>query len=149
MTPSEYQTYLASREWALLREAVRQRSGNKCERCQIRGMDQVHHLTYERVGGERLTDLQGICSPCHEYLSGKRGYDPRPSAIHVADLSCPRCLYPIHVTRTEMKINPGSSGPQVWIYFCCEICAGEEIPMALVLDDHSGTADLHWRRLTP
>ena len=72
----DYKRYLASREWATLREAVRKRAGNACERCDILPMQVVHHLTYERIGHERLEDLQAICKPCHEYESGKCPYDP-------------------------------------------------------------------------
>src|SRR5579872_6752263 len=71
-----YKTYLASREWALKREAVRRRSGNKCERCKKGPQDAVHHLTYANVGNEPLENLQAICRPCHEFLSGKSDYDP-------------------------------------------------------------------------
>lgn len=80
MNKMEYQGYLASREWALKREAVRKRSGSKCERCKKNEMDAVHHLTYIRIGNELLTDLQAICDPCHEFLSGKRDDDPAISA---------------------------------------------------------------------
>ena len=83
MTRAEYQTYLASREWALKREAVRERSGNRCERCWTRRMDAVHHKTYERVGNERLEDLQAICDPCHEFLSGKTDADPISDGVSV------------------------------------------------------------------
>ena len=67
---------MASREWALKRQAVRQRSGNRCERCKRRKMQSVHHLTYERLGNERLEDLLAVCNPCHEWLSGKSDFDP-------------------------------------------------------------------------
>jgi 5-methylcytosine-specific restriction endonuclease McrA len=75
MNSSEYKEYLASREWAVLREKVRERSGDKCERCKVNKQDAVHHLT-ERIGHELLGDLQAICTPCHEFLSGKRNSDP-------------------------------------------------------------------------
>lgn len=80
---SEYYEYLASREWALLREQVRQRSGGWCERCYSRRMQACHHLTYERVGREKLEDLQAICNPCHEYVSGKSQIDPIVDGIKV------------------------------------------------------------------
>lgn len=76
MEAVDYGAYLASREWALLREAVRERSGGVCERCRRNPQQAVHHLTYERVGRELLEDLQAICTPCHEYLSGKAERDP-------------------------------------------------------------------------
>ncbi len=75
MNPSEYQRYLCSREWALLKEQVRERSHGKCERCGG-PYSQVHHLTYERIGHELPTDLIGVCDPCHEFLSGKSNTDP-------------------------------------------------------------------------
>lgn len=71
-----YKRYLASREWALLREQVRERSEGNCERCLINEMTQVNHLTYERIGHEHLEDLQAVCRPCHEYMSGLRHIDP-------------------------------------------------------------------------
>lgn len=72
-----YQRYLASREWACLKKQVRGRSGGWCERCIEREAKQVHHLTYERIGRERLEDLQHLCKPCHEYLSAVIDDDPR------------------------------------------------------------------------
>jgi hypothetical protein len=71
-----YGEYLASREWALLKEQVRKRSSGFCERCSVRPYQDTHHLTYERIGNEELDDLLAVCRPCHEYLSGKRKDDP-------------------------------------------------------------------------
>ena len=72
----DYQTYLASREWSLLRERVRERSGNTCEHCFGAPQQAVHHLTYERIGQENLADLLAVCHPCHEFLSGKSDENP-------------------------------------------------------------------------
>ena len=75
-TDFDYPRYLASREWALLKNAVRERSGGVCERCGNAPATQCHHLTYERIGRELLTDLQDICRPCHEYESAVSAFDP-------------------------------------------------------------------------
>jgi hypothetical protein len=72
----DYHRYMASREWALKRKEVRKRSGGMCERCHRAKMQQVHHLTYERTGRELLTDLLGVCRPCHAFLSAKSDIDP-------------------------------------------------------------------------
>lgn len=72
----DYKRYLASREWALLREQVRDRSGNWCEHCFVAPQQAVHHLTYARIGHETLDDLMAVCNPCHEFLSGKRAFNP-------------------------------------------------------------------------
>lgn len=77
MARLDYHKYLASREWSLLREQVRRRSGNRCERCFQNPQHAVHHLTYERVGHEDLADLMAICNPCHEFLSAVSDRDPR------------------------------------------------------------------------
>jgi hypothetical protein len=75
---ADYQAYLASREWALKREAVRERAHGR-----VNGMDAVHHRTYERVGNEHLDDLVAICDPCQEYLSGKRHTDPLTDGVAI------------------------------------------------------------------
>lgn len=46
-------------------------------------MDAVHHITYERIGCENLTDLMAICDPCHEFESGKRDNDPLTDGVRV------------------------------------------------------------------
>jgi hypothetical protein len=81
----DYQRYLASREWALLKRQVHERAdgGQTCERClassRIPGrvvVAAVHHRTYERIGHEQLEDLLGVCRGCHEFLSGVSTNDP-------------------------------------------------------------------------
>lgn len=76
MNKADYQRYLAGREWAVLREQIRERSGGACERCTTGRHEQTHHVTYERLGTERLEDLLGVCEPCHLFLSGKSDDDP-------------------------------------------------------------------------
>lgn len=76
MTKEERFRYYASREWALMKEQVRERSRGLCERCYNGKHEHTHHLTYERFGNELLKDLVGVCEPCHEFLSGKRIEDP-------------------------------------------------------------------------
>lgn len=77
----DYQTYLASREWSLLREQVRERSGNQCERCWHAPQQAVHHMTYENVGHESLDELLAVCNPCHAWLSGKSDRDPAATRL--------------------------------------------------------------------
>lgn len=72
----KYAAYLCSREWAEKRERVRERARGRCERCLVFPMDACHHLTYERKYDEKLTDLQAICTRCHEFAHGKADDDP-------------------------------------------------------------------------
>ena len=72
----DYKRYLASREWALLREQVRERCGDGCEHCFIGSYQETHHLTYERIGREELADLMAVCRDCHAFLSGRSNENP-------------------------------------------------------------------------
>jgi|SRR5271166_6860765 len=49
-----------------LREFIRKRSNNVCERCGKREAEHMHHLTYERRHNELPEDIQHICIPCHK-----------------------------------------------------------------------------------
>lgn len=72
----KYSRYLCSREWNVLKEQVRERSGGICERCKIHPMSATHHLTYERKYKELVEDLQAICQGCHDFTHGKSNFDP-------------------------------------------------------------------------
>lgn len=72
----DYSTYMASREWRLKRQEVMEVNGGLCFRCQSAKATQVHHLTYAHLGNEFPEDLQPVCRPCHEYLSGITDNDP-------------------------------------------------------------------------
>lgn len=77
----DYPRYLASRKWALKRAAVRERSDDTCERCLVAPMQAVHHLTYTRIGNELMSDLLGVCNPCHAWLSAKTQDDTVPDLL--------------------------------------------------------------------
>ena len=71
----EYERYLETPHWQAFRKlalaAQLKRLGrNCCERCPKEEKTQeelhVHHLTYERLGAELITDVQIICRKCHE-----------------------------------------------------------------------------------
>lgn len=71
-----YAEYLQSEQWLTLRERVLERDGH---RCTVTGKTkapgdplQVHHLTYERVGCERLEDLVTVCRSQHEKIHNRR-----------------------------------------------------------------------------
>jgi hypothetical protein len=81
MTWAEYQAYLASPEWAKRRRRIRRRARGRCERCHWLRIQDVHHLTYERLGHEDPSDLLGVCRPCHEFLHGRSSHDPRPIGL--------------------------------------------------------------------
>ena len=69
---ARYDAYLRSPAWTRLRDAVRQRCNNVCEHCHQAPMQQAHHLTYDHVFHEQLTDLLGVCCRCHDEIGGVR-----------------------------------------------------------------------------
>jgi len=63
----EYAKYLESSEWKAKRELVAKGRNNICEKCgKVVFINyQVHHLTYERIFNEELSDLLFLCGGCH------------------------------------------------------------------------------------
>lgn len=67
-TSPAYQAYIKSPEWEEIRQRRLERDQRRCVDCGSDGSDsrlEVHHLTYERFGHERLDDLQTLCHFCH------------------------------------------------------------------------------------
>ena len=60
-----YEAYLQSGAWRDIRERVLERDKFKCDFCGDEAT-QVHHLTYKRVGYEKMSDLVSVCVECHE-----------------------------------------------------------------------------------
>lgn len=63
----EYERFMRSAEWKGIRDEALKRAAFRCAKCgSDRWFLQVHHLTYDRFGGdERDEDLQVLCEPCH------------------------------------------------------------------------------------
>jgi hypothetical protein len=60
------------------------RARNICERCCLRPVKEVHHLTYANLGHEPLHELLGLCAECHAWISDTYGAkrpatDPAPA----------------------------------------------------------------------
>lgn len=65
-----YQDYLITVHWQKTREQKLKDAGYKCEQCPRDENLEVHHLTYERLGEERMGDLQALCPICHRKTHG-------------------------------------------------------------------------------
>lgn len=82
MTSSNfYREYLASEAWSQKREAVIARCAGICEQCMMNRVQQIHHLTYERLGNERLEDLMGLCARCHMKIHGIDSGEDEPRIV--------------------------------------------------------------------
>lgn len=68
--------YLHSIHWYVIRFLKKMQmrilhGGVFCEKCRSPKRLTVHHVTYKRLGHERLSDLQVICFGCHRPGSGR------------------------------------------------------------------------------
>jgi 5-methylcytosine-specific restriction endonuclease McrA len=67
--------------WRALRSRVLARAGGRCEGCgRFASALAAHHLTYARLGRERLSDLVGLCQPCHDRAHAGRRNGHRGAA---------------------------------------------------------------------
>ena len=63
--------YLKTPEWRALRNRVLIQAGNRCQVCGKTNLQlDVHHTSYERYGGEQLSDLIVLCRSCHQHFHG-------------------------------------------------------------------------------
>jgi 5-methylcytosine-specific restriction endonuclease McrA len=60
-----YDEHLLSEQWDKKKQKVRRRDGKRCQVCGDGKTLETHHLTYERVFVEKLSDLILLCSSCH------------------------------------------------------------------------------------
>lgn len=61
-----YSKYIKSPQWEAKRQLYFQNFGKYCKAChQTRGPIHVHHMTYERLGRELMSDLISLCPSCH------------------------------------------------------------------------------------
>ena len=64
---TEYDAHIKSARWKNICAVVRKQADNVCQRCgEGSARLEVHHLTYERFGHERLADLKLLCQDCHK-----------------------------------------------------------------------------------
>jgi len=75
-----YRAYLKSKKWEQKRLQVFKHYGKRCYAClTYKGPIQVHHLSYDKVGHEPITDLMPLCKDCHKEVTriyrsnGRRG----------------------------------------------------------------------------
>jgi 5-methylcytosine-specific restriction endonuclease McrA len=66
---ADYSEYLRSAEWQQRRILRLEKDNYKCGDCGVTATD-VHHLTYERIGKEILSDLISLCARCHAIRHG-------------------------------------------------------------------------------
>ncbi|MBA1335853.1 MAG: hypothetical protein HPY66_1671 [Firmicutes bacterium] len=68
-----YHDYLQTDHWKEFRQAALDHYGRKCSYCGRKTSLNVHHLTYERLGCEELSDVTILCKECHMKEHGMYG----------------------------------------------------------------------------
>ena len=68
-----YEEYGKSLHWGKLRvRKFKSTKERRCEDCRRKHINmQVHHLTYENIGNEKMEDLKVLCPNCHAEAHGK------------------------------------------------------------------------------
>lgn len=67
-----YHKYLQSDEWSKKREKRMLLDNRKCKICGRPFDLQVHHLTYQNVPFEKMSDLITVCKNCHQKIEAQK-----------------------------------------------------------------------------
>ena len=57
-------------DWWKLKDSVKARCCGRCEYCDLRPVDELHHRTYARHGQEHPSDVMAVCRACHRLIHG-------------------------------------------------------------------------------
>jgi len=69
---AKYEKRIRSAQWKNMRADIARLRGNKCERCGRGPPLELHHKTYKRLGRELLSDLELLCTICHQAADRER-----------------------------------------------------------------------------
>jgi hypothetical protein len=61
-----YNNYLKSQEWYNLKNLALKYSNYKCSKCDASENLNIHHLNYNNIGNEEISDLITVCNSCHK-----------------------------------------------------------------------------------
>ena len=71
--PPNYDKYIKSARWRNISEAMKKHANYVCARCKTHTtVLEVHHKNYDRLGKERMSDLEVLCKSCHDVADRKR-----------------------------------------------------------------------------
>lgn len=92
MASDEYQNYLRSRKWWIIRTRVYDRDEGRCRLCTGAG-DHVHHITYENIFREPDEDLVTLCEDCHTQIHEEQWSERRQRRAIAANDNAPAYLW--------------------------------------------------------
>ena len=105
---TEYNSYLESPAWKLLRGDARRRANGKCEMCNGTP-DHVHHIKYpKQFKDDHIDNLLVVCESCHRKLHGIRTSKYRLTDFSTVDLGDGETWFGIGMSdKSNPKNNPG------------------------------------------
>ena len=60
--------YMRTPQWLKLKKDVIDFQNQRCGHCNVlidTNVSDLHHMTYDRLFNERITDMMALCRPCH------------------------------------------------------------------------------------
>lgn len=69
-----YRKYLTTKEWKEKAEKFKAAWGNRCALCKSPVHLSVHHLNYDCLGKETISDVLPLCNSCHTRVHRKLTY---------------------------------------------------------------------------
>ena len=132
-----YLRYIHSTAWHKKALKRREMDGDKCQVCG-RPADEVHHLTYERIGHEDMDDIVSLCKECHK--KAEAIYDPRviPWAMDAKRAEIGNFM-------AAMKVDASAVAPVVFEYL--KVVNGQKFNDLLRLRMPQATGEPYWSRL--
>ena len=71
-----YEAYLASAQWAHLRQKAMREAHGLCQRCRFNTARNAHHTSYPRDWrNDRVGNLLAVCTECHKSLHHRAPHD--------------------------------------------------------------------------
>ena len=79
-----HREFINSPEWEVIRQRLFKSRGKRCEICGKESGVQVHHINYDRFGGDELdTDLIILCGNHHMKAHGLRSESDKEKALRI------------------------------------------------------------------
>lgn len=82
---ASYPQYINTQHWRNIKKAYKYSHEYKCQHCGDTSPGlHLHHLTYERIGNERMSDLMYLCELCHAVVHArpkKKSHKPKRGKV--------------------------------------------------------------------
>lgn len=103
-----YEHYMQSDNWQAKRRLRLDADGHRCATCRRPRELEIHHLTYDRLGCERIEDLVTLCTRCHGELHYQQAriLPTEKMLLQASSVTEIEWLAALYELRPELKENP-------------------------------------------